>query len=141
MRSFLFGTGLTWEFGKVFPRLSSPADLPMTISPSRHAMPPVSPWCIRDNEVSSIRSHLKNVFWPNFCVGFAFQLLKILQYSCGLNRSAALNLNQNPVFEIPSNMHISENFYVKMLDIIVQIEFYERLNSSFGLSPGSIDPK
>ena len=26
----------------------------------------------------SIISHLKNIFWPNLCVGIVFQLLKIL---------------------------------------------------------------
>ena len=49
------------------------------------------------------RSHLKNVFWPNLCVGPSFQVLDILQYACGLKRGPALILNQNPLFEIASN--------------------------------------
>jgi len=40
-------------------------------------------WCQRNRVALSgnttvIRSHLKNVFWPNFCVGSSFQILDIL---------------------------------------------------------------
>ena len=52
------------------------------------------------------RSYLKKVFWPNFCVAASFQLLEILKYACGLKLAPALNLNQNPIFEIPSKMDI-----------------------------------
>jgi hypothetical protein len=48
------------------------------------------------------RSHLKKVFWPNLGVGRSVQVLEILQYSSGLNLTAALTLNQNPFFEIAS---------------------------------------
>ena len=53
------------------------------------------------------RSHLKKIFWPNLCVGLAFQVLKILQYSCGLKSVPALILNQNPNFEIASRLNDS----------------------------------
>ena len=46
------------------------------------------------------KSHLKKVFWPNLCVGTAFQILDILEYACGLERSPVLSLNQNPIFEM-----------------------------------------
>jgi hypothetical protein len=49
------------------------------------------------------RSYLKNVFWAKFCVGLSFQLLKILQYSCGLKLGPALTLSKNPIFEMASN--------------------------------------
>ena len=39
----------------------------------------------------------------SLCVGSSFQLLGILKYSCGLNLGPALTLNQNPIFEMPSN--------------------------------------
>jgi hypothetical protein len=48
------------------------------------------------------RDHLKNVFWPNFCVGRSVPILEILEYSSGWNLTAALTLNQNPIFEIVS---------------------------------------
>ncbi len=48
-------------------------------------------------------SYLKKVFYPNFCVGPLLQLLEILQYACGLKFGTALNLNQNPFFEIASS--------------------------------------
>ena len=51
------------------------------------------------------RSHLKNVFCPNFCVGSSFQLLKILQYVCGLKLGPALTLSQNPIFDMASIEH------------------------------------
>ena len=52
-----------------------------------------------------IRSFLKKVFWsPAFFggIGRSVQILEILEYSSGLNLAAALILNQNPFFEIPS---------------------------------------
>ena len=48
------------------------------------------------------RSHLKNDFCLNLCVGSSFQLLGILQYACGLNIGPALTLNQNAIFEMTS---------------------------------------
>jgi len=51
-----------------------------------------------------VRSYLKKVLWPNFCVGPLLQLLGILQYACGLKVGPALNLNQNPFFEIASSI-------------------------------------
>ena len=56
-------------------------------------------------ELSALRSFLKNVLWPNLCVGIAFQLLKIRKYSSGLKHSPALTLDQNPIFAIASNVH------------------------------------
>ena len=52
-----------------------------------------------------IRSYLKKVFCPNFCVGPLLQILGILQYACGLEFGPALNLNQNPFFEMASNLN------------------------------------
>jgi len=49
-----------------------------------------------------IRSHLKEVFWPNIFVGSAFQILDIQQYACGLKLGPAGILNQNPIFEMAS---------------------------------------
>ena len=54
-------------------------------------------------QLVSTKSYLKKVFCPNFCVGPLLQLLGILQYACGLKFGPALNLNQNPFFEITSN--------------------------------------
>ena len=51
-----------------------------------------------------IRSYLKKVFWHNLFVGTAFQILDIPEYACGLQRSPALSLNQNPVFEMASTV-------------------------------------
>ncbi len=48
------------------------------------------------------RIYLKKVFWPNLCVGRSVQVLKILEYSSGLNLTAAWTLNQNPFFEMDS---------------------------------------
>ena len=48
------------------------------------------------------RSYLKNVFWPNLFVDTSFQVLEILEYSCGLKLGSAVTLNQNPIFEIAS---------------------------------------
>jgi len=49
-------------------------------------------------------THLKKVFWPKLGVGRSVQILKILEYSSGLNLASALILNQNPFFEIDSTM-------------------------------------
>ena len=56
-----------------------------------------------------VRSYLKNVYWPNppeadqsHFVGASFQILEIQQYSSGLKRCSAANLNQNPIFEMAS---------------------------------------
>jgi hypothetical protein len=66
-----------------------------------------------------IRTHLKNVFWPNIFVGASFQILDIQPYASGLRptkimgsdgksraagklRPAAI-LNQNPIFEMGSS--------------------------------------
>ena len=54
----------------------------------------------------SFRSYLKNVFWPNLCVGSSFQVLDILQYACGLKLGPALTLNQYPIFEMASSVFV-----------------------------------
>ncbi len=56
------------------------------------------------------RSYLKKVFWPNFCVGPLLQLLGIPQYACGLKFGPALNLNQNPFFEMASKYKINIDY-------------------------------
>jgi len=65
------------------------------------------------NKHRLFRSYLKNVFWPNICVGFSFQVLDILEYACGLKLAPALTLNQDPVFEMASNnfLAIKELFF------------------------------
>jgi hypothetical protein len=61
-----------------------------------------------------IRTHLKNVFWPNIFVGASLQILDIQQYASGLKLGPAARvpakplgedgiLNQNPIFEMGSN--------------------------------------
>jgi hypothetical protein len=57
-----------------------------------------------------IRSYLKKAFCPNLFAGAAFQLLDILEYACGLQRGPALNLNQNPIFEMASITQIHGKF-------------------------------
>ena len=57
---------------------------------------------MRAGFLNAVRSHLKNAFWPNICVGFSFQVLDILEYVCGLKLGPALILNQNPIFEMAS---------------------------------------
>jgi len=51
------------------------------------------------------RTYLKNVFWPNIFVGASFQILDNLQVACGLKLGRAAILNQNPIFEIGSNLY------------------------------------
>ena len=51
-----------------------------------------------------IISYLKKVFWPNLGVGAGFQILEIRQYVCGLEPDPAYILDQNPFFEIASNI-------------------------------------
>jgi hypothetical protein len=46
-----------------------------------------------------MNKNLKRTFWSNLCVESAFQILDIRQYACGLKRTLALTLNQNPLFE------------------------------------------
>ena len=57
-----------------------------------------------------VRTHLKNVFWPNLFVGASFQIFNIQQYASGLKLGPAARvpakplgedgiLNQNPIFE------------------------------------------
>jgi hypothetical protein len=53
-----------------------------------------------------IRSHLRNVFWPNIFVGASFQILDIHQYACGLKLGSAAILNQNPIFEMASRSEV-----------------------------------
>jgi hypothetical protein len=65
-----------------------------------------------------IRSHLKNVFCPNFCVEISFQLLEILQYVCGVKLGPASNLNQNPIFEMASRY----SFFSCRLDVLIWIK-------------------
>jgi len=50
-----------------------------------------------------LRSHLKNVFWPNIFVGASFQILDNQKVACGLKLGPAAILNQNPIFQIASN--------------------------------------
>ena len=50
------------------------------------------------------RSYRKKVFWPNLGVGSSLQVLDILEYACGLKLGPALILNQNPFFEMASNL-------------------------------------
>jgi hypothetical protein len=68
---------------------------------------------------SDIRTHLKNVFWPNIFVGASFQILDIQQYASGLRPTKIIGsagspaqrgklgpaaiLNQNPIFEMGSS--------------------------------------
>ena len=59
--------------------------------------------------VNVYRTHLKNVFWPPACfggIGAEFQILDILQYASGLKLGPAAILNQNPIFEIGSNINL-----------------------------------
>jgi len=50
------------------------------------------------------RSHLKKIFSPDIGVGPSPQVLDILKYACGLSLGFALLSNENPNFEIASNM-------------------------------------
>jgi hypothetical protein len=59
-----------------------------------------------ENNAKAIRTHLKNVFWPNIFVGASFQILDILQYACGLKLGPAAILNQNPIFEMGSRSKV-----------------------------------
>jgi len=61
-----------------------------------------------------IRTHLKNVFWPNIFVGASFQILDIQQYASGLKLGPVAILNQNPIFEMGSKK-ISQNRTMKGL--------------------------
>ena len=51
-----------------------------------------------------IRTYLKKVFLPNPGVGSGSQILGIPAYACGLKPGPAYTLDQNPFFEIGSNM-------------------------------------
>ena len=51
----------------------------------------------------TLRTPLKNVFWPHIFVGDSFQILDILQYASGLKLSPAAILSQNPIFEMDSS--------------------------------------
>jgi len=55
----------------------------------------------------SIRTHLKNVFWPNTFVGASFQILDPPQADCGLKLGPAAILNQNPIFEMGSRIQFA----------------------------------
>jgi hypothetical protein len=62
------------------------------------------PFC--NSRPATTRSHLKNVFWPPAFfggTGASFQILDIQQAACGLKPGPAAILNQNPIFEMPSN--------------------------------------
>jgi hypothetical protein len=61
------------------------------------------------------RIYPKNAFWLNIFVGASFQILDIQQYACGLKLGPAARvpakplgedgiLNQNPIFEMDSNL-------------------------------------
>jgi len=52
--------------------------------------------------MKNIRTHLKNVFWPNIFVGASFKILDIQQYASGFKLGPAAILNQNPIFEMGS---------------------------------------
>jgi hypothetical protein len=58
--------------------------------------------------LKDIRTHLKNVFWPNIFVGASFQILDNQQVACGLKLGPAAILNQNPIFEMGSRNIIKE---------------------------------
>ena len=76
-----------------------------------------------------IRSYLKKVFWPNFCVGPLFQLLGILQYACGLKLGPALNLNQNPFFEMASSVFVMNETFLRLA------------SSGFSFVPGRVSKR
>jgi hypothetical protein len=68
-------------------------------------------------EAISIRSYLKNVFWPPAFfggIGAAFQILDIQQYASGLKLSPAAILNQNPIFEMASNIFGYQNDRIRV---------------------------
>ena len=54
--------------------------------------------------LKDIRTHLKNVFWPNIFVGASFQILDNQQVACGSKLGPAAILNQNPIFEMASKI-------------------------------------
>ena len=58
----------------------------------------------------SIRTHLKNVFWPpafSGGIGASFQILDNQQVACGLKLVPAAILNPNPIFEMGSNIQFA----------------------------------
>jgi len=60
------------------------------------------------------RTHHKNVFWPNIFVGASFQILDIQQYASGLKLGPAAILNQNPIFEMGSNLFFLSVAYIEL---------------------------
>jgi len=62
-------------------------------------------------ELKMVGGHAKNVFSPDIFVGFSFQVLEIRWYACGLKPDSAMILNQNPIFEMASNImfHFYDN--------------------------------
>jgi len=51
------------------------------------------------------RTYLKNVFWPHIFVGASFQILDNQQVACGFKLGPAAIWNQNPIFEMASNIN------------------------------------
>ncbi len=61
-------------------------------------------------------SHLKNIFWPPAFfggIGASFQILDNQRVACGLKLDPAAILNQNPIFEMPSNTKATR-FYLQL---------------------------
>jgi len=56
------------------------------------------------------RTYLKNVFWPPLFVGASFQILDNPQVACGLKLGPAAIWNQNPIFEMASEV-VSADFF------------------------------
>ncbi len=79
-----------------------------------------------------IRNHLKKVFCPHLCVGRSLQVLEIPTYSSGLNFAAALIWDQDPNFEMTSN--IISTWWGRMNCLICWLsEFYADSVSMAGL--------
>ena len=58
----------------------------------------------------SIRTDLKNVFWPpafSGGIGASFQILDIQQVACGLKPGPAAILDQNPIFGMGSSIQFA----------------------------------
>lgn len=58
---------------------------------------------------------LKRTFGFNLCVGFAFQILDILQYACGLKHESALTLSLNAHFKVAPKE--KNYFYLLLISI------------------------
>jgi hypothetical protein len=72
------------------------------------------------------RTYLKNVFWPPAFfggIGASFQILDILQYACGLKLGPAAILNQNPIFEMGSNIN---QLFIEVIPEMVRSLIFQR---------------